>query len=89
MTILGLAGVLFYENEQAQTKWIIICSEESTWMLREARGSLKAAVGNLVKSDHHFILIAFCPFLFLSARFLCSMAGYAQKHVSTYWTLWS
>ena len=32
MTILGLAGVLFYENEQAQTKWIIICSEENTYL---------------------------------------------------------
>ena len=28
MTILGLAGVLFCENEQAKTKWIIVCSEE-------------------------------------------------------------
>ena len=26
MTILGLAGVLFCENEQAQTKWIIALS---------------------------------------------------------------
>ena len=32
MTILGLAGVLFCENEQAQTKWIIICSEENTYL---------------------------------------------------------
>ena len=32
MTILGLAGVLFYENDQAQTKWIIICSEENTYL---------------------------------------------------------
>ena len=30
MTILGLAGVLFRKNEQAQTKWIIVCSEENT-----------------------------------------------------------
>ena len=30
MTILGLAGVLFCENEQAKTKWINICSEENT-----------------------------------------------------------
>ena len=58
------------------------------WMLREARGGLKATVGNRVKPDYHFILIVFCSFLFLSARFLCSLAGYAQKHVSTYWTLW-
>ena len=38
VTILELAGVLFCENEQAETKWIILCSEEIlTWMLREAR----------------------------------------------------
>ena len=28
--ILGFAGVLFCENEQAQTKWTIICSDENT-----------------------------------------------------------
>ena len=89
MTILGLACVLFCENEQALTKWIIICSEENTWMLREARGGLKATAGNRVKPDYHFIRIVFCSFLFLSARFLCSLAGYAQKHASTYWTLWA
>ena len=32
MTILGLASVLFFENEQARTKWIIICSEENTYL---------------------------------------------------------
>ena len=32
MTILGLAGVFFCENEQAKTKWIIICSEENTYL---------------------------------------------------------
>ena len=46
-----------------------------TWMHREARGGLKATVGNRVESDYHFIRIVFC--LFLSARFLCSLAGYA------------
>ena len=34
-----------------------------TWMLKEARGGLKAAVGNRVKPDYHFIHIAFCSFL--------------------------
>ena len=58
-----------------------------TWMLREARGGPKETVGNRVKPDYHFIHIVFCSFLFLSARFLCSLAGYAQKHVGTYWTL--
>ena len=30
MMIVGLAGVLFCEKEQAQTKWIIVCNEENT-----------------------------------------------------------
>ena len=31
-TILGLAGVLLCENEQTWTKWIIVCSEENTYL---------------------------------------------------------
>ena len=53
-------------------------------MLREAKGGLKATVANRVEPDYHFIRIVFCSFLFRSARFLSSLAGYAQKHVSTY-----
>ena len=61
-----------------------------TWMLRESKGGLKATIGNnIVKSDYYFILIALCSVLFLSARFLCSLAGYAETHVSTYRTLWA
>ena len=37
MMILGLAGVLFCENEQAQTKRIIICTQENTYL--DAQGS--------------------------------------------------
>ena len=33
-----------------------------TWMLREARGSLKATVDNKVKPDCHFIRIVFLLF---------------------------
>ena len=36
MMILGLAGLFFCENEQAKTKWIIVCSEENTWMLSDS-----------------------------------------------------
>ena len=50
-----------------------------TWMLREARGVLKATVGNRVQPDYHFIQIIFCSFLFLSARVLCYLAGFAQS----------
>ena len=32
MTILGLAGVLVCEDEQAKTKWTIACSEENTYL---------------------------------------------------------
>ena len=66
MTILGLAGVLFCQNEQAQTKRIIACPEENTWMLREARGGLKATVGNRVTTR-----LSFYPhsFLFFSVSF--------------------
>ena len=47
-------------------------------MFREARGGLKVTVGNRVKPDYHFVGIVFCSCLFLSARFLCSLAGYAH-----------
>ena len=77
MTILGLPGVLFCENKHKQNG-----------LSHVLRGGLKATVGNRVKPDYHFIRIVFCSILFLSARFLCFLAGYAQKHVSTYWILW-
>ena len=32
MTTLRLADVLFCENQQAWTKWIIVCSEENTYL---------------------------------------------------------
>ena len=35
-----------------------------TWMLREARGGLKATIGNRVKPDYHFIRIVFFIFCF-------------------------
>ena len=50
------------------------------WMLREARGGLKATVGNRVKPDYHFIRIVFCSFLFLLAR-LCSMLKSMSAHI--------
>ena len=86
-TILGLAATKTSRHRQNGLSYVP--KKILTWMLREAGGSLKAAVGNLVKSDYHFTLIAFCSFQFLSARLLWLMAGYARKHVSTYWTLWA
>ena len=65
VTILGLAGVLFCENEQAQTNWIIVCSKKIlTWMLWEARGGLKALVGDRVQPDYYFITWFFVLFCF-------------------------
>ena len=85
MMTLGLAGVLFWENEQAKTKLIVICSEENTYLdAREATGCLKATVGNRVKPDYHINGIVFRSFLFLSARFLCSLEGYMLKSTSAH-----
>ena len=81
MTILGLAGVLFAKTSRNRQNGLSYVPKKIlTWTLREARGGLKATVGNRVKPDYHFIRIVFCSFLFLSARFLCSLVGYAQKH---------
>ena len=58
--------------------------EENTWMLREARG-LETTVGNRVKPDYHSMCIVFVLFCF----FQPDSCVPAQKHVSTYWTLWA
>ena len=50
MTILGLAGVLFCENERHRQNGLSYVPKKIlTWMLREARGVLKATVGNRVQ----------------------------------------
>ena len=54
MTILGLAWLVYYSAKTSRHR--------QTWMVREARGGLKATVGNRVKPDYHFIRIAFCSF---------------------------
>ena len=58
-------------------------------MLREASGGLKSIVGNRVIPDYNFTHTILGSFLFLSARVLFSLAGYAQKHSNTHWTLWA
>ena len=90
MTILGLVGVLFYRTSRHKQNGLSYVPKKILiWMLREARGVLKATVCNTVQPDYHFIHIGFCSSLFLSARALCSLAGYAQKQVSTYWRLYA
>ena len=81
-------GLLVYYSAKTsrhrQNRLSYVPKKILTWMLRVARGGLKATVGNRVKPDYHFSDIVFCSFLFLSARFLCSLAGYTQNHVTTY-----
>ena len=55
-----------------------------TWMLREARGSLKATVGNRVKPDYHFIRIVFRYFLLLCSKawqHISDIVGLSQAEV--------
>ena len=80
MTILGL--LVYYSvktSRHRQNGLSYVPKKILTWMLREARGGLKGTVGNRVKPGYHFICIAFCSFLFLSARFLCSLVGWAKS----------
>ena len=60
-----------------------------TWMLREARGGLKATVDNRVTTRLSLYLHSFLFFSDSFNKSLDSLAGYAQKHASTYWTLWA
>ena len=90
MTTLGLADVLYCETSRHRQNGLSYAPKRIlTWMLGEARGGFTATVGNRVKPDCHFIRIVFCYFLYLSARFLCSLASSAQKHASIYRTLWA
>ena len=54
-----------------------------TWMLREARGGLKATVGNREQPDYHFIHIVLSSFLFLSTRVL-AMFKTIPAHIGHY-----
>ena len=84
MTILGLAGVLFCKmSRHGQNELSFVPKKILTWVPREARGDLKAITGKRQQPYHHFIHTVFCYFLFLSARVLFSLSGYAQNHFST------
>ena len=61
-------------------------------MLREARGGIKATVGNIVTtrvSSYPPVFFLFFFLFFFSPRVLFSPVGYAQTHASTYWTSWA
>ena len=66
--ILTAAGLLVYFSAKTSrhTKNRLSYGPKKilSWMLREARGGLKATVRNKVKPDYHFIRIVFCSFLF-------------------------
>ena len=67
MTILGLAGVLTSRHRQNGLSYVP--KKIFIWMRREARGGLKATVGNRVKPDYHFIRIVFVIFCFFQPDF--------------------
>ena len=81
MTILGLNGVLFCETiRRRQNGLSYVPKKILTWMLREARGDLKARVGNRVTTrlslhQHSFLFfsVAFNHSLVFPSR-LCSKA---------------
>ena len=67
MTNLGL--LVYYSGKTSrhrQNELSCVPKKILTWMLREARGGLKATVGNRVKPDYHFIRKVF---LFFSVSF--------------------
>ena len=61
-------GLLVYysakRSRHSQNGLSYVLKKILTWMLREARGGLKATVGNRVKPDYHFIGIVFVLFCF-------------------------
>ena len=78
MTILGLAGLLFCKmSKHKQNGLSFVPTKILTWVPREARGGLKAIAGKRQQPYYHFIHTVFCSFLFLSARVLFSLPGYA------------
>ena len=84
MTYLG--SLVYYSaktSRHRQNGLSNVLKKILTWMLREARGGLKATVGNRAKPDYHFIRIVFCYFLFHSARFqhISDIVGLSQAEV--------
>ena len=80
VTILGLVYYSAKMSRYGQNGLSYVPKKIFTWMFREARGSLKAAVGIRVKPDYHLICIVFCSFLFLSAR----LHTYIHTYIHTY-----
>ena len=67
MTILGLLAYYSAKTTRHRQNGLShVPKRIPTWMLREARGGLKATVGDRLKPDYYFIRIGFLLFLFLS-----------------------
>ena len=84
MTILGLPGVLFAKmSRHIQNGLSFVPNKMLSWVPRKARGVLKVTTNKTVTalSLYHTV---FCYFLFLSARVLFSMAGYARNDFNTF-----
>ena len=65
MTILGLAGVLFWKmSRHRQNGLSYVPKKILRWMLRETKGGLKATVGNRVTTRLSLYLIVFLFFSF-------------------------
>ena len=84
MTILGLASVLFPKmSRHRQNGLSFVPNKILSWVPKKAREGLKATTDKTVTalSVCHTI---FCYFLFVSARVLFSMAGYARNDFRTF-----
>ena len=56
-------------SRHRQNELAYVLKKILTWMLREARGDLKATAENRVKPDYHFICIVFVLFCFFPVSF--------------------
>ena len=77
----NLSWLVYYSvktSRHRQNELSYVPKKILTWIVRDARAGLKVTVGNKVKPDYNFTRIDFCSFLFLSARFLCSLAKACQ-----------
>ena len=85
MMILGLAGVLFWKTSRHRQNGISYVPKKIfTWMLREARGGLKATVGNRVTtrlSLHPHSFLFFSVSFSYSLVFHSSLCSKACQHI--------
>ena len=80
---LRYLGLLVYYSKRTsrhrQNGLSYVSKKILTWMLREARGVLKATVGNKVQPDYHFIHILFFQ---QASPHILDIVGLSQAKVS-------